>query len=131
MSLLGTKAGDAYLLGQATGVTTDSHWVVHLSTNARTPNYDDTPSNWTECTDSDYAAVNLLLSAASITPADPFSYIQWAPVDFTFATTVTITGYWISNPSNTVVIAAEEISPVWSYGSAGGPGVLTPTIGLQ
>ncbi len=131
MSLLGTKAGDAYLLSQAAGLSADTKLVLHLSTNARTPTYDDTPGSWTEASGSGYTTVDLDFSAVTVFTADPFSYWQWAVQTYGFTGAINITGYWISDPGNNYVVSAEQISPAWSFGSLGGPATIQPTIGLQ
>ena len=131
MSLLGTKAGDAYLLGQIAGVTTDTKLVLHLSTNARAPTYDDTVASWTEASGSGYVTVDLLWSAVTITTADPFSYFQWGVYNYAFTGSIDVTGYFITDPAGAVVVSAEEITPPWSFGSSGGPATLQATIGLQ
>lgn len=104
MSLLGTKAGDAYLLGQIAGVTTDTKLVLHLSTNARAPTYDDTVASWTEASGSGYVTVDLLWSAVTITTADPFSYFQWGVYNYAFTGSIDVTGYFITDPAGAVVV---------------------------
>jgi len=132
MSILGTKYGDAYLLGCITGVNNPTKMHLHLFSNNHTPGYDDAIGVYTELSVGGYSITDLLFSAGTITTADPFSYLQWPSILFTFTGSCLPYGYFISDSGDTVILAAELFLPTPpSYGSTGGPLNIQVEIGLQ
>jgi len=119
MALLGIEQGiisflESFMLHKSA----NADLKLHLYTNNHTPVASDTLANYTECTDTNYAAVTL--TGANWSVADNgsgTSQATYPTVNWTFAGAVTIYGYHVTDGATTKVCWAELFSASLSFGA--------------
>ena len=112
-----TTQGVDYLLRYQLGLATPGALVLRLFTNDITPDKPDWPTRYTECTLPGYAKVPLDGSQWYGSSADGVATYDYPAVYWTFqsyvAPPVTVYGYYVTDPGNSVVVWAERFaSPI-------------------
>lgn len=81
---------------------------LHLFTNNYTPVASSVLSNFTECADASYAAVALTPGSWSITNVSGVATASYPLQTFSFTSSATIYGYYVTDTSTTKVVWAER-----------------------
>lgn len=118
MALLGIEQGiisflEAFMLNKSAS----ANLKLHLYTNNHTPVSSDTRAAYTECTDGGYSAVTLTGANWTIADVAGTSTATYPTQTWTFAGTVTIYGYYVTDSGNTKVCWAELFSTSLAFGA--------------
>lgn len=83
---------------------------LHLYKNNQTPAESDTTANYTESTSAGYTQKELLGSQWTVSTSSGTSTATFARQTFTYTTSETLYGYYLTNQANTTVIWAERFT---------------------
>lgn len=126
--MAGEVCGDAYnlSLSQFLAGASSVPLYLRLYSNNHTPVLGETPSNFTECSGSGYAAIALVQGNWTITDTAGVVSCTYPQQTFTITGSLTIYGYYVTDSAKTKVYWAEKFAggPI-TFGSGGGAFLLS------
>lgn len=131
MTLLSPDPSRLLLLKYMTGNVVPGSPIAHLYTNNRTPATSDTIANYTESSVSGYTASTATSASWTFTTVASVDSALYPAITFTFSSSETLYGYYITNPGSVTLLWAELFSSPISYGGGGGNLVLNVATTLQ
>jgi hypothetical protein len=120
MSFTTTDSGEIQLLKYMLNYAPADNARVHLYTNNITPAGSDTISNFTESVASGYGSISLTGTLWTLATLSGTSCATYARQTFSFTTSESVQGYYITNNNSSVLIWAEKFPALFSLPPAGG-----------
>ena len=102
------SVGELLLLKYVLNHTVPDNARLHLYSNEREPSDDDVLSSYTECTAAGYASMSLNGSLWTFATAAGTTTASYPTRTFTFTTSATVNGYYMTNNAATQLIFAES-----------------------
>jgi hypothetical protein len=132
MSFITTNLGDVLLLKYMLNNTTPTNPRLHLYTNNITPSTSDVLSLYTESVATGYSVKELGGTFWTFATVSGTSTASYATQTFSYSTTDTLYGYYLTDQSVATLIWAEKFSGgPFTLPSGGGTITISPVIQLQ